>query len=209
MSRLTDLLRRVDPEDVMTFLALIEMLLGRGRVVPTPPIPTPIPPPTPTPVPIPTPPPVIPPAPVATGQVYYRLEARPYFQERNNQVVSETVLMVNDRLHIDISPFDSNDKEIRTGDPRHVKVPNDVPVRYRWWRDGKLNTQGEYSGMRADEHDHFNLESVRDRDNGFTPVLRLVEAEPGQHQLEFEAFIPAEYNGGVEITSNKFTYQVD
>lgn len=146
--------------------------------------------------------------PPAAGQVYFKLVSKVFFNERDNVVV-DLPQMRNDRVHIDISPFDNNDREIRTGDPRHVKVPNDVPVRYRWWRDGKLNTHAEYSGMPAQEDDHFHLESVRDADNGFTPVLRLVNTEPGGHKVEFEAFIPAEFNGGVEVVSNRIDWICD
>lgn len=110
--------------------------------------------------------------------------------------------MVDQRLHFDITPYDKNG-EIGPHDVRHPRDEDGNPgMRYRWWRDGKLQTDS------TDEEDHFELQSVID-DNGCTPVLQLSEPEPGRHQCFFEAYIPARYNGGVEVTSNRVTWFCD
>lgn len=208
--------------EVLAFLKEIEELLKKhkplidkvihkgattgGGSAPTDPVP-----PKPIPVPIPNEPqepnPKEPPR-VPDKSPYKRLALRIFFNERNGQTVP-LPQMVKDRLHFDISPFDENDEEIRTGDPRHIIVPGDVPLRYRWWRDGKLNTHAEYSGLPAEEDDHWQLESVRDRDNGFTPVLELLVAESGGHKCQMEAFVPAEFNGGLEVVSNRVEWTCD
>lgn len=153
-------------------------------------------------------------------QVYFSLDARGFWcQKKDGQLYSNEEFkkiiagggaqMVGDRFCIDITPKDQFGREIGTGDPRHIKIPGDVPVRYLWWRDKKLNTNGDPRGRKQEEEDHFHLQSVRDRDNGFTPVLQLETPEPGGHVVEFQAYILAEHNGGKDVYSNVISWNCD
>jgi hypothetical protein len=167
--------------------------------------------------PTPAPDPVIvaPPAAVA-GQKYYSLRAKVFFFEKAGRsglyskaeydaalAGVDGAQMLNDFAHLDVSPFDANGQEIRTGDPRHpAEDENGYPrLRYRWWINGQ---QQHDTG-----NDHFHLSSVKD-DKGCTPVLKLVEPwGTGKGKAEFEAYLPAEHNGGVEVTSNRISWYVD
>lgn len=178
------------------------------------------------------PPPWQPPEhPVSSKQIYYKLTTKLFFLEKSREevdkeraegnpepdrVVRKDVFfrvtspqgpdaqMLDQRMHFDITPFEKDLRtEYRKGDPRHPVDDDGFPaLRYRWWVDGKLNTDS------TDEEDRFELQSVKD-DAGCTPVLQLGTIEPGRHRAEFEAYIPATYNGGVEVVSNRVTWYID
>jgi hypothetical protein len=105
--------------------------------------------------------------------------------------------LVDDKCHLNISPFDSQGKEIMRDDPRHVDPDaNGYPmIRYRWWINGVQ--------QHDTNHDHFRLSSIFSKndpqhvyDNGCTPTLKLTQAwGPGKGKAEFQAYIDEDYNG--------------
>jgi hypothetical protein len=208
---------------IRALLPLLIALLGSMSKPKPEPQPAPAPAPTPAPpVPTPGPAPAPPPVGVVQGYASLRLVLR-MFSKDNGKIVSrdeyekkvtgnDGAQMVKEKAHMDISPFDQAGREIRTGDPRHVEPDsNGYPqMRYRWWIDG---VQQQDTG-----DDHFNLGSIFDRDDpehhydaGCTPTLKLERAwGSGKGRAEFEAFMPAQFNGPYgEVTSNRVSWFVD
>ena len=111
---------------------------------------------------------------------------------------------MDERVHFDFTPLDSEGNEIPREIVRKLRRPNGAPcLDLRWTRAEKLNWNSN------DEADHFGLESYNDADVGFTPVLVLNTPESGRFKCELWAFIPAEYNGGLEVVSNKIVWYCD
>ena len=155
------------------------------------------------------------------GAVVTRLASKLFFVERKDGRPDDgSPVQVGDRIHLDITPFGTDGKEIGPGDPRiatltrpgptpahHPKVPS---LQMRWTVDGKMNFDS------IDEEDHFAIQSYnapgfgRDNDNGFTPVFQLErQAGPGTRTAVFWALIEAENNGGFYVESPKISLQID
>lgn len=170
-------------------------------------------------------PPTMPTAPkpdAPEGQVYFKLVTKLLFVEedrhggsrgetasttRYNQILSENgpdALMVGERAHINITPFDAAGKEIGPDDPRHpgvegTKEQNQYTMDYEWTVDGKVATSSQ------EMPDPFALESSWD-DYGMTPVLLNETEGPGRQKVTFKAWIKPEYNGGVRTESNVLVF---
>lgn len=128
-----------------------------------------------------------------------RLYKKPEFDEILNPNGS-LAQMLGDRMHLDITPFrDKN--EVRQHEKHPLDDNGDPALRYRWWINGEQ--------QHDTDNDHFNLGSVRD-DAGCTPTLKLLEQfGPGRHEVTFQAYIPGEWNNGLDVESNIVTWYCD
>lgn len=114
--------------------------------------------------------------------------------------------MKGERMHVDCTPFDMNGNPFPGGSQivrRLIREDGHSPcLDYRWWVDGKLAWNSQ------EMEDPFHLESYEDADVGFTPVFKLETPAPGRRLVTLQAFLPAEYNGGFEV-SDKTSWAID
>lgn len=208
-----------DNEEIVDFLVAttLKTLSGIGKEEPKPVIPDehPVNPGTPA-VPNPDPDP---------NQVYFTLKAEAFFVEDDRQggprgriltrpefeqILSSNgpgALMVGQRMHINITPYDRAGREIRPDDPRHPGIPgtreeNQYTMDYEWRVNGKVATNSK------EISDPFELESSWD-DFGMTPTLLNSEAGVGRQKVEFVAWIKPEYNGGAKVLTNVLVFYKD
>lgn len=106
----------------------------------------------------------------------------------------ERALQVEERIKFDVSPYDSEGNEVRTGDVRLPPARKDVdelsPLRYEWEVRGK---DGVWVAQQNTPGDLFDLESyARNYEDSYTPVLKQTRvAGPGTSEARLRAFYPA------------------
>lgn len=108
--------------------------------------------------------------------------------------------MLNQRMHIDVTPS-FRGVEYPGGSPTIralVREDGHSPcLDLEWFIDGVRASSGEAGQREMD--DPLSLESYEDEDRGFTPCFLSVAVQEAKGHVTLNAFLPARYNGGVEV----------
>lgn len=131
-------------------------------------------------------------------------------QKRSAEVKAGAALAVGENLRFDVTPalngkeYPGNDPTVngptfhKQDDDNNGKSPI---IEYRWGvGDRELSNS---------DSDPFHLNSYEDN-GGCTPNLKLVEPiGNGVNEVWIEPFVRAEYNGGVQVTGDRLTFNAD